>query len=54
MAVVIDDVEVEVVPESRMPGARTESQEEPPQLEPAVVRRILRRLAVRAARVRAD
>jgi uncharacterized protein (DUF2126 family) len=54
MAIVIDEVEAEVVPELRAAIARTESQDEAPAPEPAVVRRVLRRLAVRAARVRAD
>jgi hypothetical protein len=54
MAVVIDDVEAEVVPESRAQIVSTEAREEPPVLEPAAVRGVLRRLAVRAARVRAD
>ena len=54
MAVVIDEVDVEVVPELRTPIERPDSQEAAPSLEPIVVRRVLRRLAVRAARVRAD
>jgi hypothetical protein len=53
MRVVIDEVEAEVVPESRAPVARSEPQEPPPP-EPVAVRSVLARLAARAARVRAD
>jgi hypothetical protein len=52
--VVIEDVEAEIVPESRAPVARRETPEEAPPIEPAGVRGLMARLAVRAARVRAD